>query len=113
MQTNECKSCGYGFYQPREGQFSCTPCGLGKTTRTEESVSKEECRPECESGQQLEITGRCQPCPRGKYRQRGIHVACIPCKTDFTTLTVGATSPQQCTLRKFHLSLTTIISIKF
>ncbi|KAG1655606.1 Fibropellin-1 [Nymphon striatum] len=109
---SKCKSCGYGFYQPREGQFSCIPCGLGKTTRTEESVSKEECRSECESGQQLEITGRCQPCPRGKYRQRGRHVACIPCRADFTTLTVGATSSEQCTLRKFDILFLTIISIR-
>lgn len=36
-----CRSCGYGFYQPSEGSFKCLLCGLGKTTRTTEAVSRE------------------------------------------------------------------------
>lgn len=41
-----CKSCGYGQYQPDEGQFTCRLCGLGKTTRTTDAVSELECRDE-------------------------------------------------------------------
>jgi len=36
-----CRSCGYGFYQPSEGSFKCLLCGLSKTTRTTEAVSRE------------------------------------------------------------------------
>ncbi len=39
-----CKACGYGFYQPAEGAFSCVACATGLTTRSAEAVSAKECR---------------------------------------------------------------------
>lgn len=93
-----CRSCGHGFYQPDEGSFSCQICGLGKTTRTAEAVSKEECRDECASGQQLAVEGKCEPCPRGTYRTQGVQAACQACPLGRTTSTTGAATVEECSL---------------
>ncbi|OXA46315.1 Signal peptide, CUB and EGF-like domain-containing protein 2 [Folsomia candida] len=93
-----CKSCGYGQYQPDEGQFTCRLCGLGKTTRTTDAVSELECRDECSNGQQLSSEGVCVPCPRGTYRTQGIHPACVSCPHERTTQSTGATNVDDCTL---------------
>ncbi|XP_063243609.1 sushi, von Willebrand factor type A, EGF and pentraxin domain-containing protein 1 isoform X2 [Bacillus rossius redtenbacheri] len=93
-----CRSCGHGFYQPSEGSFSCLLCGLGKTTRTSEAVSVEECRDECGSGMQLAVEGRCEPCPRGTYRMQGVQAACQACPLGRTTPRVGAASVEECSL---------------
>ncbi|KAK3869849.1 hypothetical protein Pcinc_024872 [Petrolisthes cinctipes] len=98
-EKNEvCRSCGYGYYQSEEGKFSCKRCDRGLTTRTKEAVSPSECREECESGLQLGQTGPCEPCPRGTYRTKGIHAACVRCPTDRTTLGPGASSIEECSL---------------
>ncbi|XP_072385212.1 uncharacterized protein uif isoform X2 [Diabrotica undecimpunctata] len=93
-----CRSCGYGFYQPNEGSFSCEICGLGKTTRTNEAVSIKECRDECSNGLQLGIDGKCEPCPRGTYRTQGIESACQMCPLDYTTQKNGAVTREECSL---------------
>nr|XP_022919679.1 sushi, von Willebrand factor type A, EGF and pentraxin domain-containing protein 1 isoform X1 [Onthophagus taurus] len=93
-----CRSCGYGFYQPDEGQFSCKICGLGKTTRTNEATSVKECRDECGSGMQLAVDGKCEPCPRGTYRMQGIQASCLPCPLGRTTPKVGGVSIEECSL---------------
>ncbi|XP_075226178.1 sushi, von Willebrand factor type A, EGF and pentraxin domain-containing protein uif [Lycorma delicatula] len=93
-----CRSCGHGFYQPSEGSFKCLLCGLGKTTRTTEAVSQEECRDECSSGMQLALEGECEPCPRGTYRTQGLEAACQPCPTGRTTPKVGAATVEECSL---------------
>lgn len=93
-----CRSCGHGFYQPNEGSFSCLLCGLGKTTRTTEAVSQEECRDECGSGMQLAIDGKCEPCPRGTYRTQGVQAACQSCPLGRTTPKLGAASIEECSL---------------
>ena len=93
-----CQSCGYGYYQPEEGKFSCKQCERGLTTKNKEAVSSSECKEECESGLQLGPTGICEPCPRGMYRTRGIHAACIKCPNDRTTLRVGASTKEECSL---------------
>ncbi|XP_028131495.1 sushi, von Willebrand factor type A, EGF and pentraxin domain-containing protein 1 isoform X2 [Diabrotica virgifera virgifera] len=93
-----CRSCGYGFYQPNEGSFSCEICGLGKTTRTNEAVSIKECRDECANGLQLGIDGKCEPCPRGTYRTQGIESACQMCPLDYTTQKTGAVTREECSL---------------
>ena len=48
-------------------------CGVGLTTRTQESLTRDECRPECEDGHQLDLDGVCVPCPMGEYRSKGVH----------------------------------------
>lgn len=93
-----CKSCGYGQYQPEEGQFSCKLCGLGKTTQKMDAVSELECRDECSSGQELSSEGICVPCKRGTFRTQGIHPACVSCPIERTTQSTGATAIEDCTL---------------
>lgn len=93
-----CRSCGHGFYQPNEGSFSCLLCGLGKTTRTAEAVSREECRDECGSGQQLAVEGKCEPCPRGSYRTQGVQAACQACPVGRTTPNMGSAAIEECSL---------------
>lgn len=93
-----CRSCGHGFYQPNEGSFSCLLCGLGKTTRTAEAVSREECRDECGSGQQLAVEGKCEPCPRGSYRTQGVQAACQTCPVGRTTPNMGSAAIEECSL---------------
>ncbi|XP_069982834.1 uncharacterized protein uif isoform X2 [Penaeus vannamei] len=97
-QMSVCRSCGYGYFQPDEGKFSCKRCDRGLTTRTKEAVSASECREECESGLQLGTTGPCEPCPRGTYRTKGIHSSCIRCPADRTTQGPGASSLEECSL---------------
>ncbi|XP_076035426.1 sushi, von Willebrand factor type A, EGF and pentraxin domain-containing protein uif [Oratosquilla oratoria] len=98
VSQGKCQSCGYGHYQPEEGKFSCKHCERGLTTRTMEAVSKSECREECESGQQLGASGACEPCPRGSYRTKGLHAACVRCSEDRTTEGEGASSVEECSL---------------
>lgn len=93
-----CRSCGHGFYQPNEGSFSCLLCGLGKTTRTAEAVSHEECRDECGSGQQLAVEGKCEPCSRGTYRTQGVQAACQACPLGRTTPNMGSAAVEECSL---------------
>lgn len=93
-----CRSCGHGFYQPNEGSFSCLLCGLGKTTRTAEAVSREECRDECGSGQQLAVEGKCEPCPRGTYRTQGVQASCQACPIGRTTPNMGSAAVEECSL---------------
>lgn len=96
-QAQLCRSCGYGYYQPAEGSFSCIACGPGMTTRSMEPQSKHECRPECEPGQQLNSLGSCEPCPAGSFRPRG-RPACEQCPAGYTTETVGSVERRQCNL---------------
>ena len=70
---NKCIPCGNGKYQNDEGKFFCYMCGVGLTTRTQESLTRDECRPECEDGHQLDLDGVCVPCPMGEYRSKGVH----------------------------------------
>ncbi|XP_073992974.1 sushi, von Willebrand factor type A, EGF and pentraxin domain-containing protein uif isoform X1 [Rhodnius prolixus] len=93
-----CRSCGHGFYQPNEGSFKCLLCGLGKTTRTTEAVSQDECRDECGSGLQLGLEGQCDPCPRGTYRSQGVEAACQSCPAGRTTARTGAATVEECSL---------------
>jgi len=51
--TNLCRPCGFGNYQPEEGQFLCELCGVGLTTRTKRATSEAECREDCQDGFQL------------------------------------------------------------
>lgn len=93
-----CRSCGHGFYQSNEGSFSCEICGLGKTTRTNEAVSIQECRDECQNGMQLGLDGKCEPCPRGTYRTQGIQSTCQPCPLGRTTQKFGSVTVEECSL---------------
>lgn len=97
-ESGLCRPCGHGFFQSKEGSFSCELCGLGQTTRSAEATSRSECRDECVSGMQLGADGRCEPCPRGTYRSQGVQAACQSCPLGRTTPKVGASSVEECSL---------------
>jgi hypothetical protein len=96
LNTEQCEDCGYGFFQPTVGSFSCMPCGVGKTTLTTTSTSEDECRDECSDGEHLIQAGTCQRCPQGAYRTKGVHKTCIPCPTGTTTERDGAVRRNDC-----------------
>jgi len=96
--TELCRSCGHGRFQTSEGKFSCDLCGVGLTTRTKKATSRDECRPDCEDGQQLSVNGECEVCPKRSYRTRGLHRGCQDCQPGRTTLRSGSTSESDCSL---------------
>merc|ERR1719444_550058 len=93
-----CQPCGNGRYQPEEGAFFCFMCGVGLTTRTPEALTRDECRPECEDGEYLDVQGNCLPCPLGQYRQKGVDLGCQSCPKGFTTSRPGSTAASDCSL---------------
>jgi hypothetical protein len=97
-ENSLCRVCGFGSYQPDEGQFSCLACGPGLTTRTDRALAQEECHEECASGLQLSAAGTCEPCPRGTYRTQSVDKTCNPCPEDKTTVSVGASFREECSL---------------
>merc|ERR1712088_1123816 len=70
--TELCLPCGHGRYQENKGKFGCDLCEVGKTTRTKNALSKDECRDDCPDGQQLSFTGECETFPVGTYRTQGL-----------------------------------------
>ncbi|GAB6028275.1 hypothetical protein CHUAL_002455 [Chamberlinius hualienensis] len=95
-----CRSCGHGFYQPDEGKFRCLPCSFGLTTRTAEATSIQECREDCGSGQEIGLSGNCEPCRQGFYRTKGKSIGCVPCPDETTTVELGSVSIADCVLPK-------------
>ena len=100
-----CKPCDFGTYQPEEGKFKCVSCGVGLTTRTKNAIDKNECRPECPDGNQLNVDGNCEPCPIGSYRRLNFEKSCVKCgtgtcgdKNTCTTELNGATHAENCTV---------------
>jgi len=96
--TGLCRTCGHGRYQSEPGQFSCIMCPVGFTTRTKEAITPDECRAECNDGQQLDLDGNCVSCPQGTYRRKGIQLACMECPIGYTTAKVGSTEASACSL---------------
>lgn len=100
LETNICEPCGYGFYQPSSGSFTCIPCGVGKTTLSNQATSEDECRDECPDGEHLTVSGTCQPCPLGTYRTKGVHKKCVDCPPGTTTENIRSTKRLQCNTPK-------------
>ena len=73
-------------------------CPVGFTTRTKEAITPDECRAECNDGQQLDLDGNCVSCPQGTYRRKGIQLACMDCPIGYTTAKVGSTEASACSL---------------
>merc|ERR1712088_1069132 len=96
--TSLCLPCGIGKFQPDSGKFSCYMCGVGMTTRIKDAMSREECRPECPDGKELDLAGECQPCAAGTYRKKGVHLGCQRCRPGFTTRGQGSISYSDCSL---------------
>jgi len=96
--TNLCRPCGFGNYQPEEGQFRCELCGVGLTTRTKRATSEAECREDCQDGFQLGLTGECEQCPVGTYRLQGRDRGCKACPADRTTNRAASKTIEDCNL---------------
>lgn len=96
--TGLCRLCGFGRYQPEEGKFTCELCSVGLTTRTKKAITADECRPDCEDGQQLSINGDCEVCPVGQYRLRGQDRGCKECPEGRTTNRAGSRTIEDCNL---------------
>jgi len=96
--TELCLPCGHGRYQENKGKFGCDLCEVGKTTRTKNALSKDECRDDCPDGQQLSFTGECETCPVGTYRTQGLHRGCQNCQSGRTSLRPGSTSEADCSV---------------
>jgi len=96
--TNLCRPCGFGNYQPEEGQFRCELCGVGLTTRTKRATSEAECREDCQDGFQLGLTGECEQCPVGTYRMQGRDRGCKACPADRTTNRAASKTIEDCNL---------------
>merc|ERR1712088_499069 len=96
--TSLCLPCGIGKFQPESGKFACYMCGVGMTTRIKDAMSREECRPECPDGKELDLVGECQPCAAGTYRKKGVHLGCQRCRQGFTTRGQGSVSYSDCSL---------------
>lgn len=96
LESGECEDCGYGFFQPNVGSFSCNPCGVGKTTLSTKSATEEECRDECADGEHLMQAGTCEKCDQGTYRTKGVHKTCNSCPVGITTEGKGAVRREDC-----------------
>ncbi|GMT25305.1 hypothetical protein PFISCL1PPCAC_16602, partial [Pristionchus fissidentatus] len=96
LASQQCKPCGFAFYQPVPGSFECLSCPTGKTTLTTTAASVDECRDECSDGFELSHAGGCVACPHGWYRGRGSHARCVQCPSGTTTSSDKATKREDC-----------------
>jgi len=96
--TDLCRPCGHGRYQPDGGKFSCELCDVNLTTRTKKAISASDCRPDCDSGEQLGLNEECAQCPVGTYRTRGVNRGCQDCPQGRTTSRAGSVSVADCNL---------------
>ncbi|KAF8374256.1 clec-78, partial [Pristionchus pacificus] len=94
--TQQCKPCGFAFYQPVSGSFECLSCPSGQTTLTTTAASVDECRDECQDGFELSSAGGCSACPHGWYRGRGAQARCVQCPSGTTTSSDKATRREDC-----------------
>ena len=51
------------------------------------------------------ISGKCEDCPRGKYKPEG-DAECMSCPENFTTIGPRSTDPSDCVRKYNHISLT-------
>ncbi|XP_025092622.1 proprotein convertase subtilisin/kexin type 5-like isoform X1 [Pomacea canaliculata] len=99
--TNQCVLCPYGYYQPEQWQDTCIPCNTNYTTNNTGSTSSSDCLFVCPAGSEDIGNHTCQPCPRGFYRSSLLQdrfLKCTACNTNFTTVTTGSTSSNNCNI---------------
>ncbi|VDP05220.1 unnamed protein product [Soboliphyme baturini] len=105
LTSKACEQCGYGFYQPSAGSFSCLFCGPKKSTYRKNSQFLEECKDSCANGTQLTETGECEECPRGTFREQSSLGNCSACPAGFTTASTGSKTIKKCDIRNIFLTL--------
>nr|CAD7573337.1 unnamed protein product [Timema californicum] len=100
-----CESCGFGRFQPLEGQTSCELCPPGTSTRRIHAKNIQECRPLCPPGcfgrkrrPTLEIPGLkpCTTCEVGSYQTLQGQTKCLRCPSNTTTRRRGAKGANDC-----------------
>ena len=76
--ATECDKCPGGYFQSKEGQTSCLPCGVGRF-RAENSYASE-CQ-ECPGGFFQSSFGStdCDECQAGRYQSIPGQLSCIKC----------------------------------
>ncbi|KAL3266100.1 hypothetical protein HHI36_010286 [Cryptolaemus montrouzieri] len=111
----KCENCGFGFFNSRFGQISCTPCPLHFSTRKLRAKSVTDCEKQCHPGthakKKIVVNSRrhrkkiverptlqpfCKSCPIGFYQDEYGQLQCIPCPKGFTTHGYGSSDVGQC-----------------
>ncbi|RUS91021.1 hypothetical protein EGW08_001238, partial [Elysia chlorotica] len=101
-QTDPSKSipCPVDEYQPERWQFECLPCQQGFRAESEGAKLETDCKFFCPAGQQVKVSeNSCESCPQGTYKdETQIFELCGSCPSNYTTVSTGATSKDNCTL---------------
>ncbi|XP_052765018.1 uncharacterized protein LOC128206514 isoform X2 [Mya arenaria] len=96
-----CRPCPYDTYQDQVWQEQCKPCNPNLVTLTMAATQSTQCVSDCVSGQEYNsLTGRCDLCPVGYYRNRDVRsqTKCQLCNLNYITDGEGATSDARCTI---------------
>ncbi len=108
LRQGNCSACPQGFYSAGGNatvpQPTCTPCPIGRTTRTNGSTVIGNCTEVmCEWGQGALPNGTCANCPVGTYSPGGFtwdpKPVCTSCNANFTTQYPRSTRATDCSLR--------------
>ncbi|KAL5018385.1 hypothetical protein ScPMuIL_004107 [Solemya velum] len=104
--TDECKPCGYGEYQPDKNQKKCHKCEHSYTTKNTARVNKTDCIFFCPAGHEKHAVDEfnCSPCRRGYYRNTNrtdneIFKNCTKCADNFTTDAEQSTHADNCSIK--------------
>ncbi|XP_038612227.1 signal peptide, CUB and EGF-like domain-containing protein 1 [Tachyglossus aculeatus] len=94
-----CRLCPVGTYQPEPGRTLCFPCGGGLVTKSEGSVSFQDCETKvhCSPGHHYNATThRCIRCPLGTYQPKFGQNFCVTCPGNTSTDFDGSTNVTHC-----------------
>jgi len=99
LTSNMCEQCPAGFYQSQTGKMGCDYCLSGMTSNPG-AKNASDCFEKCGLGSQLVVGDKCEPCPRGTYRELMNESSCVICPivngSRSTTYISGARSSKDC-----------------
>ncbi|XP_035824571.1 uncharacterized protein LOC101861248 [Aplysia californica] len=100
VQNTGCELCPVGEYQPDRNQRACLECPVNFTTSSTGTVNQNSCEKFCPSGQEL-VSNTCVDCDIAFYKDNndGRLQRCQPCRPGYLTLSTGAVSPSDCSVR--------------
>lgn len=96
--SRTCAECALGMYQPESNKTSCITCPAGTNTAQTASKRKEDCDYPCGLGEEMDLSGQCQPCRKGTYKPARNVTACARCPYGLTTPFEGAMFVYQCNI---------------
>ncbi|XP_048248139.1 uncharacterized protein LOC124151774 isoform X1 [Haliotis rufescens] len=96
--AGRCELCPLGEYQNEAGQTSCKSCPPGQSTEATGTIDPEDCAYLCRLGEELGVTGKCQPCPIGSFRESFLTDFCQLCPYGWTTEKEASTSSTDCSV---------------